>query len=291
VANVVRITTDGVEDLLNASMYGAGAIVRLQSSSDNVTFANETTAPLVSGTRVYALYDTDGTSSTWYRSRYENAGGTLLSDWSAAFQVGGEEGGQICSLYDVKQRLGIDPSVTSSDEDILELIAAVTVEVESITGRDFTGYRSDVTWRTHTRWGRVLWIPKGIQSVTTLGIATIDQPESGGTYTTVTAGTYYLDPPQFDRDPGWPATRIVMLMTATPFYGASFGAQITGRPGWAEVPANIARIGATAVVSQFLTKGNDTARSVIGPDGRTTILRDISPADRETLMRYAVPLA
>ena len=215
------------------------------------------------------------------------AGGTSTSDWSPVFQVGTEEGGLICSLYDVKQVLGIADAITTSDEELLEIIRAVTDEFESETGRDFTGARSDVTFRVHTRYGRTLWFPKGLQSVTTLGIATQDQPASGGTYTTAATTTWYLDPPEYERDPYWPATRIVFL-NGGQFYNASFGAEITGRPGFAAVPPRLSRIAANAVASKFITKGKDGPRAVIGPDGRTTILRDVSPADWATVMSYAV---
>lgn len=292
-ANVIRITVDGVEDLLTSGMYDAGAIVRLQSCATQTgTYANESTAALVAGTRIYTLYDADGTSSTWYRTRYENSGGSSYSDWSPVFQVGGEEAGLICSLYDVKQRLEYAPSDTSHDEEILELIRQVTTEIEYVTGRDFTGYRSDTTILANTTAGRVLWLTQGIQSVTTLGYATQDQPDSGGSYTTIPATAYTLQPSGQERDPGWPATRIVLLSTSgIEFANALNGAQITGKPGWAEVPGHVARIAAGAVVGAFLGKGVSGPRAVVGPEGRTTILRDISPADWATLMTYRVEAA
>lgn len=290
-ANVIKASVENPEELLNAGMYGAGAIIRLQSATTEAgAYANESTASLVTGTNAYTLYDADGTSTTWYRSRYENAGGTSVSDWSTAFQVGGEEGGLICSLYDVKQRLGILPSVTTSDEEILDLIRAETDEIERVTGRDFTGERSDSTFRVDTCWGRTLWLPKGIQSVTTLTYAVNDQPATGGTYTTIASTGYALRPSATERAPYWPATEIALLSTSgAMFYDAINGAEITGKRGFAEVPPSVARIGATAVVNQFLTKGSSGPRAVIGPDGRATILRDISPADWATLMSVADP--
>jgi len=293
VANVVRTTVENAGELLNAAMYGAGAVVRLQSAAAEAgPFANEATAALVSGTRVYTLYDADGTSTTWYRVRYEDAGGTTTSDWSAPFQVGDEQAGLICSLYDVEQRTG---TVSDNEREMLiELIRDVTVEIERYTGRDFTGARSDVTFRLHTRAGRTLWIPRGIQSVTTLKVATEDQPTSGGTYTTATATDYYLDPPEYERAPGWPATRIVFRSNPTgpigAFYRAAFGAEITGRPGFAEVPGDVQRVGAEMVLSAFLTKGSGEAeRAVVGPSGQPVILRD--PRHRAVLDGYRTPVA
>ena len=93
--NVVKVTVENPDELLNVSAYGAGAIVRLQSSAtEGGAYSNEATAAIVAGTNSYTLYDTDGTSSTWYRTRYENVGATLTSDWSTSFQVGDEAGWQ-----------------------------------------------------------------------------------------------------------------------------------------------------------------------------------------------------
>ena len=85
-ANVITVKIKGpvtAAQLLDAEVYGANAIIRLQSAtSPSGTFANVTTEPLVTGIAEYTLGDTAGTSTTWYRSRYENAAGTNISDWS-----------------------------------------------------------------------------------------------------------------------------------------------------------------------------------------------------------------
>lgn len=289
--NLIRVYVEEPDELLNASMYDAGAIVRLQScATETGVFANETTAALVSGTRAYTLYDADGTGTTWYRTRYENAGGTIYSDWSDAFQVGGEEAGYLCSLTDVKQRLGIGDDVDTYDEELAELIRAVTAEIERQTGCDFTGDRSDQTYLFDVPYmSRVLWVGRGVQSVTTLAYATTSQPETSGTYTTISTG-YYLRPMTVERDHlGEPASRIVLADTSSYwFYPGYNTVQLTARLGWAEVPPEVSRIAVNAVVSQHLTKGAAEPRAVIGPDGRATILRDISPADWDTLLRLAV---
>lgn len=239
------------------------------------------TLALVSGTTVYTGYDPAGTSSTYYRTRYESSGATRVSDWSDPFQAGGEEAGELCSLYDVKQRLGIAPANTSSDEQLMELIRATTREIERLTGRDFTGDRSDgvYTFDVAETTDDIV-IDRGIQSVTTLELATT----TGGAYTTTT--NYYLRP----KDRAWvgePYTRI-RLGTGVWAYEGYDTVRVTGRLGWAEVPPEVQRIAATAVVAQWMTKGSEGPRAVVGADGRATILRDISPADWDTLMRLSV---
>lgn len=288
---VLHIQVENPDELLNASYLGAGALGRVERSATGggAGYSEIGTFAIVAATRAYTYYDLAGGATSWYRLRYSKSDGSSPSSYGDEFQAGDEEGGLICSTYDVEQLLfGTSTPPNGAKEDILDLIRAVTDEFESVTGRDFTGYHTDVTFRVHTRYGRSLWFPKGLQSITTLGIATQDQPSSGGTYTTVT--DWYLDPPDFERDPFWPAVWIRFPSTSgNVFYDASFGAEITGKPGWARVPPRISRIGANVVASKYLTGGKAGPRAVIGPEGQTTILRDISPADYATLMEYAVP--
>ena len=145
--NLVKVYVENADDLLNAGMYDAGAIIRLQScATETGVYVNEATAALVSGTKAYTVYDADGTSTTWYRTRYENAGGTITSDWSPVFQVGGEEAGYLCSLEDVKQRLfNTATADATNDEDLAELIRQVSTDILGHTGREFVGTPGDVT--------------------------------------------------------------------------------------------------------------------------------------------------
>ncbi len=82
------------DDILDAGNYGAGAIIRLQTATTEAgTYANVTgsgstpTKAIVSPTRLYDMWDRNGiANSSWYRVRYENAGGTITSAWSDSFQ-------------------------------------------------------------------------------------------------------------------------------------------------------------------------------------------------------------
>src|SRR3989304_2518318 len=91
-ANAIRLTlpvrTPSATVLL-AGVYGAGAGVRVQSSSSETgTFADLSgtgstpTIPIVSGTETYTAADPGGTSASWYRARLEDSGATRVSDWS-----------------------------------------------------------------------------------------------------------------------------------------------------------------------------------------------------------------
>src|SRR5512139_2081698 len=209
--NLIKVYVEDPDALLTSGMYDAGAIVRLQSGAAEAgPFSNEATAALVTGTKAYTLYDADGSSTTFYRTRYENSGGTVTSDWSPVFQVAGEEAGYLCSLEDVKQRLfNTATADATNDEDLAEIIRQVSTDILGHTGREFVGTPGDVT-RTFdlTMTTPTLYVPGGLRSITTLGYAVSDQPDTGGTYTTITSTYYYLRPLAHERTSGWPATRL-----------------------------------------------------------------------------------
>src|SRR3972149_4831582 len=104
-ANVIRVSVENADELLNAAAYDVLAIVRLQSgATETGSYTNEATATLVAGTKIYTLYDANGTTTTWYRTRYENQAGTNVSARSGVFRTGATG---ICDLLDRKQRLGL----------------------------------------------------------------------------------------------------------------------------------------------------------------------------------------
>jgi hypothetical protein len=295
VPNIVNITVENPDEVRNAGAYDTGALVRLQWSATEVgAFADVSgtgstpTIAIVPATRSYIGYDPNGTVSTWYRTRYENSGATRVSDWSTAFQVGDETGGLLCSVYDVEQELG-ETLTANNRENVLEKIRQVSAAIEGITGRWFAPrpLSGTTTYRMHTQAGRSLRIPKGIRSITTLSVATTDQPSSGGTYTAVTATDYYIDPPEIERDASWPGTSIRFLSTSgSLFYTASYGVEIVGAFGWASVPYDIQGVAIRATVRRYIGKGGGGTAVAIGPEGTEFLLPDLSGSDRRTLEWY-----
>lgn len=289
---ILSVTVENADELLNASYLGAGALIRVERSATGggTGYSEISTTALVSGTRLYTIYDLAGAVSSWYRVRYSKSDGSSPSSYGDEFQAGGEEGGLICSYYDVEQELGGAASVNDR-ELILENIRAVTAQIEGYTGRWFLPRPLSGTtiYRFHTAYGQRLRIPKGIRSITTLGVASQDQPASSGTYTTATSTDYYIDPPDAERDVNWPGTSIRFRSTsATIFYTASFGAEVTGAFGWSAPPPDVQAIARRAVIAAFLSKGSTySANAIVGPGGGMTILRNLSPADREALDLFA----
>ncbi len=126
--NILTLTASNPDQLLNAGAYGAGAVIQVQSGALAAgPFSDETpTIPIVSGTTSYTFYDTDGTTATWYRTRYENAAGSTVSEWSQVFQPHTS----LVSLGDAQARAG--DSVTQEMIDGVE--AELAAEIGPLTG-------------------------------------------------------------------------------------------------------------------------------------------------------------
>ena len=294
--NSLTITVETPDDILNAGLYGAGAVVRLQTSATeagiyaDVTGTGSTpTIAVVTLTRSYTGFDPVGTVSSWYRTRFENIGATRTSDWSTPFQVAPEGSGLICSLWDVQQELG----TTADSELIIEKIRQVGAEINGKTGRLFT--RTPASGTTTYLFdvaesGRTLCVPKGIASATTLEVATSSQPETGGTYATVTAADWFLRPFSAAREFGWPATEVVISNVSGSYFAVGYNTvRVTMALGWDSVPYDIQAIAQRAVVASYLSKGSGAGGvATVGPSGEMRVLRNISPADRATLDWYSV---
>lgn len=303
--NQLHLSVDNPDELRNAGAYDTGAIIRVQWSATeagafvDVSGTGSTpTIPIVVATRSYTGYDPAGTSSTFYRTRYENAGATRVSDWTAAFQVGAEEAGQLCSLYDVKQRLFPSASAGTAhvdDESLLEFITAASSDIQSYTGRRFA--RSPSSGETTfyfdvTRGGRELRVPAGIASMSVLEVATQSQPASGGTYTTVSTAEWFLRPLFAERDFGWPATRVVISdISGSYFYPGLNTVRATMALGFTAIPPEIKAMAERYVVKAYQGKGSGVVTALGGGDFEGRLINFLSPEDMRKLDWYSVQKA
>ena len=80
----LEIEVANAAELLATEAYGAGALLRWESSAAEVgTYVEGGTEALVSGTTLYDVWDAAGTETTWYRTRVSDAAGTTFSAYSA----------------------------------------------------------------------------------------------------------------------------------------------------------------------------------------------------------------
>lgn len=290
--NIVRVTVENPDELLDPGMYGAGAVIRLDSAATEAgPYSAVTTTPILVDTRLYTLYDATGTTGTWYRVRYEASGGSPASEYGSPFQVLDENAGLLCSLYDVEQRLS-GVATPNDRELLLEFIRGQSVEVAGYTKRAFNPFagtfRLDVGDNLADG-DRTLWIDRGVRSITALRIATSDQPDTGGTFTTVDAEDVVLRPVLLEREPGWPATRIVLLRGR--FTRGINTVEVEGAFGFAAVPRDVAQVVENAVIRRFVARGSGVSTAFGTEEFGARVLRWVSPEEREVLDRYRIAWA
>lgn len=207
-ANTLTITVDNPDELLNAGAYGAGAVIRVQSSAtEGGAYADLTgtgstpTIPLAAATRIYNGFDPAGVSTTWYRTRYENAAASRVSDWTAPFPAVSTTA--YASLADTRDYLDLPD--TSADELVQELLVRASAVLDAKCGRTFYRYPavSGTEIRTYDSDGYPR-LRADIVSLTTVELADY----SGGAYTALTSTDWVLRP---DRpEPGWPYTSLAL---------------------------------------------------------------------------------
>ena len=174
---------------------------------------------------------------------------------------------QLCTTAQVKARLGITDA--TDDTLISELIDEVSSWIQGYTGRKLVP-EAGVTYVFDTQAGMSLRIPRGIRTITSMGIASTHQPDSGGTYITVPAGDRLLRPKAEGNSEGWPFTEVrisrgTLAGTVRQFSTAENGCTITGDFGFAATPPDIASVAIDGVVAAKQAIG-DGASSVIGAD-------------------------
>jgi hypothetical protein len=175
---------------------------------------------------------------------------------------------QLCTTAQVKARLqnaatGVVFSVTDTTM-IGELIDEVSDWIEHYTGRKLVPDNA-ATYVFDTVAGYVLRVPMGIRSITSMGInVLVHQPDTGGTYVTLSAATLLLRPRSGDLPFGWPPTEIhLSRATSSVFATVENGATVTGNFGWAATPPDIQAVCIDAVVAAFQSRKNG-ASSALG---------------------------
>lgn len=198
---------------------------------------------------------------------------------------------QLCTIVQVKARL--NPAGISDvldDSMLTEMVEQVSDWIQHFTGRKFVPDNA-ATYVMDTTAGYVLRIPRGIRTVTSMGINVLShQPDTGGTYVTLAAATIMLRPSSADLPVGWPPTEVwLSRATSSVFATVQNGATITGNFGFAAVPPDIQAVAIDATVAAYQNRKLGTS-GVIGAEGDAIVpwvsyFSSGSP-QRATLERY-----
>lgn len=192
---------------------------------------------------------------------------------------------QLCTPAQVKLRAGITDS--TDDTLISELIDGVSDFIQDLARRKLVPEVA-ATYYFDTTHGSLLYVRRGIRAVTTLEVATSDQPSTGGTYSTVAAASIVLRPAPAELRVGWPCDTIEVLGSAPAFRTVINGARVTGDFGFAATPPAIVEVTIDAVVAALGIRG-DPSSPTIGADARAIAWNQYfgeGTAQLETVLRY-----
>jgi hypothetical protein len=178
----------------------------------------------------------------------------------------------LCTITQVKARLFPAGVADTTDDTMLtEIVEEVSDWVQHNTGRKFLPVTS-TTYIFDTTYGSVLRMPMGVRTVSALGVNnTSHQPDTGGSYTAITAANILLRPSTADLAVGWPYTEIVLSRNQTILFGTiQNGASVTGTFGFAAVPPDIQAVAIDGAVSAYQMRKNGTS-GVFGADDSTGV--------------------
>lgn len=137
--------------------------------------------------------------------------------------------------------------------------------------------------------GRLLLFPRGVRSLTTVEVATT----TGGSFSTIASGDYFLRPAAYQVEPGWPQTEIWITdipsaSTTVPYFPQGFAnVRLTGTFGWASIPPDLIEVAEVTVVRAFNARQTgqlDTTGSE--ETGEALISRLLDIRDLRTIDHY-----
>lgn len=172
---------------------------------------------------------------------------------------------QACTLEQVRTQLKLAPADTTDDAYITALIERCTDWMQDFVGRLLCP-RASTTVLVDTAAGSIINVRRyGVRAVSALGIASTNQPDTGGSYTSVAAANIVLRPPVMSRREGMPATEIHILGASAQLSTAINGASITATWGPDSTPLRIVGVAVDAVASAYQAR-KAGGSGVIGAD-------------------------
>jgi hypothetical protein len=297
-ANLITITVEDADDLLNAGMYGAGAVVRLQwaatatgSFADVSGTGSTPTLALVTMTDSYTGYDPVGTSTTWYRTRYENAGATRLSDWTAPFQPGDSSSGTYASLTTFRAFIRNQATPAADVDSDIELLAleAAARAIDRECGRTFRLATTATARRFNVGHLGRGWFPRyGIEIDDVMDITgmTVGFDTSGNGSFSTTSTAFRVAP--FNAPSlGMPYHTLLLDVGVTPtIYGYNAeGVEVTAKWGWTATPPAV--VNANLIQASRFLKRRDSPFGIAGSPEMGNELRLLSKLDPDVAVMLA----
>lgn len=245
---VVNLLVDAA-DLLTA--FGAGAKVYLERDTSSA-FAAPTvlsSTAIVAGTQQLEFVDTSGTSSSWYRVRVGNTGGTAYTEYSNSLQAGSLRA--YATLDDLVETMNVASTDTKALNVLADLLVDATDAITQMCGRSFL--RSPQVSGTearlfHVRRAGLSSLADAVDEAVDIipgSIVSVEVADTtGGTYTTLAAGsTGYWSEPQ-NPESGWPIEDILLSRVGATYLTypvVDQGVRITAAFGWPSVPDLVKR--------------------------------------------------
>lgn len=249
---IVVDLTQSAADLITT--FSAGAKLYLDSAtSETGTYANVTSTALVSGTGQYEFSSLLGSSTTWYKVRVGNTGGTAYSDYSDPVQN--------TSLLAYATLDDLFATMSLPDATRYDLLSSLLIRgrevIDAACGRTFmrvpqvsgtvTVY-ADVRYAGRSSLVSAIGKPYfadgralDIVSITTLSVR---DDESDSTYTTIAAGDtgYYLGDGTGPGEAGvdWPHEDVILSPNGTDYTTWPVGrraAKFVCVPGFPRIPS------------------------------------------------------
>lgn len=193
--------------------------------------------------------------------------------------------GAYATAATVKARLGITDA--AYDTPLGLICDQVNQYIETYCGRPIAPvtsatYTIDVDEETDR-----LYFPRGIRAVSALSVAHY----TGAARVTLTEGTdFYLRPLVQDRDPGWPATEIVLSDRCTTFGAFPEGFEIvsmTATTGWASIPDDVTEVAVEAAAKAWRASQSGMVDVAYADESGDQVMSAfLSPRNRDTLRRY-----
>lgn len=285
-ANLFTVTISDSADALLVT-YGAGAIIRVQSSPTEAgAYGDVVTIPIVSGVSTYAVYDDTGTSIDWYKIRFEASDGDPAGAYSAAFQPNITDD-LYASLADFKNFVRGNAAEAADDTIMLLALDAAARAIDRATGRSFAIAGTVATARYFasipTTMAGVIGARRYVVPIDDLS----DSTTPTVAFDTSGNGDYDLASTAFRLGPtnapakGLPYTELIFdLGTYPPQFEE--GVKVTALWGWSAVPSTITK--ASMVQAHRFLKRRDSPFGIAGSPDMGNELRLLAKLDPDVAL-------